>query len=77
MKGQAKPGTLTGDVQLALTDEWKTQGQIVYDARIFSVKSSTLTALLERLVREGRAEQRQVTAPYYMGVISQYRKVQT
>jgi hypothetical protein len=77
MRGLADSQTLTGQVQRVLDDQWRTQGQIVYDARLHSVKSSTLTALLERLIREGRAESRRVSDPFYMsGGRTEYRRSQ-
>ena len=57
MKGTAHPDSLTGKVQSALTDEWQTQSQIAARAGLYDYKKpTTLRALLERLVSEGRAE---------------------
>jgi hypothetical protein len=75
MRGTADPGTLTGQVQRALTDEWKTQARIVQSAGLHSVRSGTLRALLERLVREGRAEIRRTDSPHYMsGGFDEFRR---
>jgi hypothetical protein len=57
VKGWAHPETTTGIVQRALTDEWQTQAAISRAIGIYSPAfAPTLTSLLARLVREGRAE---------------------
>lgn len=57
MKGQANPETLTGKIQRALTDDWQTQAEIVGACgRLTDSEYANVRPLLERLVREGRAQ---------------------
>jgi hypothetical protein len=75
LRGTASGETLTGQLQRALTDEWQIQSAIIRAADLWSVKTRTVTACLERLVREGRAESRVVTNPAYVsGGYTEYRK---
>jgi hypothetical protein len=77
VRGTADKETLTGRVQRALSDEWQTQGQIVGAADIRSNDNVTIQRLLERLVREGRAESRHTTSPGYLsGGFTEYRRPQ-
>jgi hypothetical protein len=75
MRGLADSDSLTGKLQRALSDEWQLQSTIVRAADLWSVKTRTVTACLERLVREGRAESRIVTNPAYVsGGYTEYRR---
>jgi hypothetical protein len=67
MKGLAPPDTLTGKVQRALTDDWQTQAEIVGAcAPLSDTEYSNVRPLLERLVREGRAQQSIVHSTWAM-----------
>ena len=67
MKGLAPADTLTGKVQRALTDEWQTQAEIVGACgRLTDTEYANVRPLLERLVREGRAQQSTVRSSQLM-----------
>jgi len=67
MKGLAPPDTLTGKVQRALTDEWQTQAEIVGACgRLTDTEYANVRPLLERLVREGRAQLKDVYSSAHM-----------
>lgn len=75
MKGLAPADTLTGKVQRALTDEWRTQREIVESVGIYDAKPSTVRALLERLCSEGRAEwQLERNIRYMSGGVVRWRR---
>jgi len=68
MKGQASPDTLTGKVQSALTDEYQMVANIgaAIPGGLTDSEWSNLRHVLERLTREGRAEQQFVLSSAYM-----------
>jgi hypothetical protein len=77
MRGLADPRTTTGLVQRALTDAWQTQAELTRSGNLHSIRTVTLTQLLERLLREGRAESRWSSDPNYMsGGFTEWRRPQ-
>ena len=75
MKGPAPPETLTGKVQRALSDEWKTEAKIAY--RVGFPEYRNVGPCLRRLVSEGRAESRLVRDIKFMsGGYYEYRRKQ-
>lgn len=78
MKGQANPETLTGRIQDALTDEFELQAAIVGRCgQLTDSEYGNARHVLERLVREGRAESRFTPDHRYMsGGITEYRRKQ-
>jgi hypothetical protein len=76
MRGLADVRTPTGLIQRALTDEWQTQAALTSSGHLHSIRVEIRTEILERLLREGRAESRWSPDPYYMGGITEWRRPQ-
>jgi hypothetical protein len=78
MKGLAPPETLTGKVQRALSDEWSPAAWVVGRCEKLTYSEyGNVLHVLERLVREGRAESRLVRDIKFMsGGYYEYRRKQ-
>jgi hypothetical protein len=72
--GLADSDSTTGAIQRALLHKWELQSAISARAGIHG-NPKMVRQLLERLVREGRAESRTITDGRYMsGQITEYRR---